>query len=135
VLNRWQRIGIVLSILWVLSGGIITSATSANAEAWTCTYTLNVHKENEPFLDRFIVSPPDMIETKYNKHYQILRNNEYGLVATNAISAIEQGQERPTVGADTVVIVKASGEFWWGTLRAGPYADVFTPVRGKCIKD
>jgi hypothetical protein len=88
-----------------------------------------------PVLHRFQVSPPDLIETESNDRYRLLQNNGYGLVATEAISAIEEGQQKPTVGASTIIINKGTGEFWWGTMIAGQAAFLSKPVQGKCIKD
>jgi hypothetical protein len=119
----------------IVAVGVIACATSAQAEAWTCTYILD--GSTEPILHRFQLSPPDLIETTYNEHYRVLRNNDYGLVATEAISRIEEGQQRATVGAHTVVINKETGEFWWHMLITGQGADynaLNKPIKGKCIK-
>jgi hypothetical protein len=119
----------------IVAAGVIAYATSAQAEAWTCSYILDGSKE--PVLHRFELSPPDLIETKYNEHYRVLQNNSYGLVATEAISGIEEGQQKATVGAHTVVINKETGEFRWHMLITGTstaYDALNTPVKGKCIK-
>jgi len=93
----------------------------------------------EPFLSRFQVSPSGLIDTKDTDHpYRLLQNNSYGLVATDTISAIEEGQHKATVGAHIVIINKQTGEILWHSLFTGPGADVLrkiTAVQGKCIKD
>ena len=121
-----------------LAAGILASClpSAAKAEAWTCTYVMDGSKEAS--LHQFEVSPPDLVERQSNEHYLLLQNNEFGLVATSAISAIEQGQQKPTVGASTVVINKQTGDFWWGTLIAGldpALEGINKPIRGKCIRD
>jgi hypothetical protein len=118
----------------IAAAGIVATATSAQAETWTCTFVTD--GSNEALLFHFQVSATELIEPKYDGHYQILQNNSYGLVATEAISKIEEGQQKPTVGASTVIIDKATGEFLWGTFIAGLKDDgLGKPVRGTCIKD
>jgi hypothetical protein len=70
-------------------------------------------------------------------HYRLLQNNEYGLVATYAFSRIENGQVKPTVGASTIIINKATEEFRWEEAATGydPWQGLNAPVKGKCIED
>jgi hypothetical protein len=122
----------------LVATGLIASVTAAQAEAWTCSYLLEGIKE--PFLSRFRVSPSELIETKHNDRLRLLQNNRYGLVATNAVSAIEEGQTKATVGANIVVINKETGEFLSHTAITGPGAAIWRDlnlqaVKGKCIKD
>jgi hypothetical protein len=118
---------------------VIACAISANGaetwiETWTCTYSTAV--DNRPIVARFEVSPPDLIESNFRQTYRIEKNNDYGLIAVSTISKIEQGHERPTVGAISVVINKITGEFWWvSAIAAGHPAAVIQPAHGKCIKD
>jgi hypothetical protein len=109
---------------------VVAAASNAQAEAWTCTGVMDGFKE--AFLRRFVVLKTEVIE-----HYRLLQNNEYGLVATSSISEIGQGQDKPTVGASTVVIDKTTNEFRWETIIMGvaPLVGANTPVRGKCIGD
>lgn len=118
---------------WTVAAAVIAGASPASAETWTCTY--GMEGMEGPALHRFQVSPPDLIETKYNDHYRLLQNNGRGLVATSSTSETEQDQEKPAVGASTVVINKETGEFWWATLAAGQNAALNNPIQGKCIKD
>ena len=113
---------------------VVAAASNAQAEAWTCTGVMEGFKEA---FRRFVVLKTEVIEAKTNEHYRLLQNNEYGLVATSSISEIEQGQDKPTVGASTVVIDKTTNEFRWETIIMGvaPLVGANTPVRGKCIGD
>ena len=114
---------------------VVAAASNAQAEAWTCTGVMEGFKE--AFTRRFVVLKTEVIEAKTNEHYWLLQNNEYGLIATSSISEIEQGQDKPTVGASTVVIDKTTNEFRWETIIMGvaPLVGANTPVRGKCIGD
>jgi hypothetical protein len=84
--------------LTVAAAFLCVTTTSAAAEAWTCSYVAG--------LTRFEVSPPDLIDAEFHKHYPILENNDYGFVAASSISQIEKGDKTPTVGVTTVVITK-----------------------------
>jgi hypothetical protein len=50
---------------------------------------------------------PDLIDTSSQDHYRILQNNDYGLVATLAVSGFQEGQKDPAVGAVSIVINKS----------------------------
>jgi len=94
----------------------------------------------EAFLHRFLIPGDELVETKTDDHYRLLKNNEYGLVATDTISEIEQGQKKPTVGVIAIIINKTSGEFMWENAIIGydPSLNSLkldTPAKGKCIKD
>lgn len=82
---------------------------------------------------RFQVAGTRLIEGQFQDGYRILQNNEYGLVATFAISEVEKDQQQPTVGAFTVVINKGTGEFWLATVMAGQSSAVNQSVSGTCI--
>jgi hypothetical protein len=141
-----HRHTLVGSVSWAGGGGlgvriiaalvfVVAAASKAQAEAWTCTGVMEGLKE--AFLRRFVVLKTEVIEAKTNEHYWLLQNNEYGLIATSSISEIEQGQDKPTVGASTIVIDKTTNEFRWETIIMGvaPLVGANTPVRGKCIGD
>jgi hypothetical protein len=124
---------IVVALLFVLA-----ATTAARAEAWTCSYVLEGFKE--AFLHRFLILGNELVEAKTNDRYRLLQNNEYGLVATYAISEIEEGQKKPTVGVIAIIINKTTGEFMWENAILGydPSLNSLkldTPVKGKCIKD
>jgi len=122
----------------IVAAGVIACATSAHAaetwtETWTCTHSSGI---DGPTITRFEVSPPDLIEAKFHQTYHIEKNNDYGIVATSTISEIEQGHNKPTVGAVSIVINKMTGEFLWvSAIAAEQPAAVNQPAHGKCIKD
>lgn len=120
-----------MNSLTVAAAFLCVTTTSAAAEAWTCSY---MGQDHEASLTRFEVSPPDLVETEFQKHYRILENNDYGLVAASSISQIEKGDKTPTVGVTTVVINKGTGEFWLSIILAGQGQSVNHPVHGKCLK-
>jgi hypothetical protein len=90
---------------------------------------------------------PDLVQIKgpekvlpltgQGTHYRILLNNEYGLVATFAVSGIEQGGKDPFVGAYTVVINKMTGQLLWAEATTTKDESIVmdTTVRGKCLHD
>jgi hypothetical protein len=84
---------------------------------------------------RFEVSPPDLVESEFQKHYPIVENNDYGLVAAAPISQIEKGDKAATVGVTTVVINKGTGELWLSIILTGHGPAVNKPVKGKCLKN
>jgi hypothetical protein len=123
----------------IVVAGLVACATSAHAaetwtETWTCTHSSA--SDNRPTITRFEVSPSDLIEANFHQTYRIEKNNDYGIVATSSIAEIEKGHKDPTVGAVSVVINKATGEFLWvSAIAAGQPAAVNQPAYGKCIKD
>jgi hypothetical protein len=117
---------------------VVGAANGAWAEAWTCTYMIEGLKE--PLLNRFLILGNELVEAKTNDHYRLLQNNEYGLVATYAISEIEEGQKKPSVGVIAIIINKTTGEFMWENAIIGydpslKSLKLDTPVKGKCLKD
>jgi hypothetical protein len=107
---------------------LLTCATSAEAaEAWVCTYLAGV---SDAVIVRFEVSPPDLIDAGTQERYRILQNTENSLIAAISISQNQEGQQDPAVGALTIVINKATGEFWWNNTFAG-----VARAHGKCLKD
>jgi len=128
----------VTKLLIVVVGVIFVGTAPARAEAWACTF--NMLSSKEPVSRLFRLAPPyDLVDTVYDDHYRVLQNNELGLIATRAISRIEQGEQKPTITASTVVIDKTTGEVWWDSLTTGMGADEAAswnkPVQGKCTKD
>ena len=73
-----------------------------------------------------------MIEIKTGEKYWLLEDNAFVLVAVQSFSGMEQGQQRPTRGISTVVIDKATGEFWLVATGAGQPNQ---PAQGTCLKD
>ena len=104
----------------------------------TCGRNLELHlfrpsQHRSDSRIRFQVAGTRLIEGQFQDGYRILQNNEYGLVATFAISEVEKDQQQPTVGAFTVVINKGTGEFWLATVMAGQSSAVNQSVSGTCI--
>jgi hypothetical protein len=94
-----------------------TSVAAAPAqEAWNCNYSGPL--STGPTAIRFQISGERLIEGQFRDGYRIVQNNEYGLIATLAISQAEKDQQQPTVGAVTVVINKGTGSF--GLPRSWP---------------
>ena len=108
---------------------LLACATSAEAtEAWTCTYLAGVM---DAVIVRFEVSPPDLIDAGTQERYRILQNTDNSLIAAISISQNQEGQQNdPAVGALSVVINKATGEFWWNNTFVG-----VARAHGKCLKD
>jgi hypothetical protein len=93
----------------VMAASVIVCATSAHAaetwtDTWTCTHPS--FDDHRPTITRFEVSPPNLIEANFHQTYRIEKNNDYGIVATSSISAIEQGHKEPTVGVVSIVSIK-----------------------------
>jgi hypothetical protein len=107
---------------------LLACAASADAaEVWNCTYA---HGISEAVLVRFEISPPDLIDTGTQERYRILQNNEHSLIATISISRNQEGQQEPAIGALSLEINKATGEFWWKNTFAG-----VARAHGKCRQD
>jgi hypothetical protein len=107
---------------------LLACATSAKAaEAWNCTYKAGI---SGAMIARFEVSPPDLIDASTQEHYPILQNNENSLIAAISISQNQDGQLEPSVGALSIEINKATGEFWWKNTFAG-----VARAHGTCLKD
>jgi hypothetical protein len=114
----------------VVAGAFLAYVSLARAETWTCTFTLT----GNTYFMRFDVSPPDLVETAMvsGHRYRIVQNNAFGIIATRPIAEVRASETNPTVGANTVVIAKQTGEFWHATMIAGQSAEM--PVKGKCLK-
>lgn len=114
-------------------------ATIANAEEmWTCSYAplSSQSVTTDPKFLRFQLSPDGLVETTQAHHFQIVENNDYGLIATRPISTIEQGQSTPTVGATTVVINRGTQEFWLAKGSPGQFDPAIDPpIHGRCLKN
>lgn len=87
---------------------LLACTRSAEAvEAWTCTYLAGV---SDAVIVRFELLPPDLIDAGTQEHYRILQNNENSLIAAISISRHQEGQRE--LGALSIMINKATGEFW-----------------------
>jgi hypothetical protein len=102
-------------------------------EAWTCTYA--APNDGSPTLIRYRITGNDFIESNLKERFQILQNNQDGLVATSSVAEIEPNQDRPTVGATTLIIDKRTGAFLLRSENAGSTGIMTMPVRGTCLKD
>jgi hypothetical protein len=82
----------------------------AAQEIWTCTYP-GLSQGRRPVIVRYRQEDEFLMEDKWKERYQILQNNQFGLIAIWSISEIEGGNAEPSIGARTLVINKSSGEF------------------------
>jgi len=120
--------------MWMLVLANLAAPAIAQAEdAWSCNYSGPL--STGPTLIRFQVSGTTLIEAEFKDRYSILENNEYGLVATHAVSRVEKDHKQPTIGAFTVVISKGTGEFWLATAIAGESNTVNQSVSGMCRRE
>ncbi len=127
---------------------LLACATSAEAaEAWTCSHAELIldprdlsRPTHQPQLFRFTVSPPEVIGdigAMTGLHFRIVQNDDRALVATWVLSENTEDQKGdPTVGAGTVAINKATGEFGLAFVGAlaqqEPYPEL--PMHGNVSK-
>jgi hypothetical protein len=102
-------------------------------DVWTCTYP--GYGDNAPVTMRYVENGDYFEEQKYGLKYRTLQNNEYALIATWIVSGIEPGNKHPSIGAATIVINKATGDFLRENANIAGPDSVNAPVRGKCLKD
>jgi hypothetical protein len=106
------------------------------AEVWTCTYPgfSRDQRPAGPVIARYREADGFLIEEEFQTKYRILESNQYGVIAVWSISEIEPSNERPSIGAMTIVINKATGEY----LRSNTILDqpdkVNGPTHGKCLR-
>jgi hypothetical protein len=118
-----------------ISRAAALSATARADDIWTCAYAY----QGGTLMEEYAVSDHRLIVRSGVKSigpfdYQILQDNEYGIVAVSSISAIEQGQTQPTIGAVSIVINKRTFEALWTTAWFDPTARGPSEiVRGACI--
>ena len=108
----------------------IPIAGVADQEIWTCTYP-GFSQGRCPVIVRYRQEGELLMEDKWKERYQILQNNQFGLIAIWSISEIEGGNAEPSIGARTLVINKSSGEFLFSGAYLGGTA---TQARGNCIR-
>jgi hypothetical protein len=122
----------MLRISMVLAALAVPAMAHAE-DLWSCNYSGPLSAG--PTLIRFQVSGSTLIESQFKDRYSVLENNQYGLIATHAFARIEKDHKQPTIGAFTVVINKATGEFWLATVIAGESNTVNQSVSGMCHKE
>lgn len=113
-------------------------STSVEAEeAWTCSIA-NV----SGWLYRFTISPPEVISTWGGLHFNILRNDDTGLVAVGWSTPDEQNHPLPLLprnelGIRVFAINKVTGEFAFALFQAVESStDGQGEVgHGKCLKN
>jgi hypothetical protein len=116
-----------------LSVALFTQTANAS-ENWTCTYKDSSAKE--PTLVSYQLAGNDLTQvwpSGTTSSFQVVQNNEYGLVGISSISEVEPNQAEPTVGAFTVVINRQTKEFWLATTIAKQPA-LNEIVHGPCVK-
>jgi len=97
---RLWSFGLLLGI------ALLAGEMSANAaEVWTCSWSQGVGPDQVQMLERFTVSPPDVIAENSGR-YHIVQNDDDVLVATEV-----DVPNRANMMADTLIINKATGEF------------------------
>ena len=119
-------------IAFMLATFMVSSAGAT--ELWSCYVT--TQSANEPMLVSLEAAGRRLIQTWASgtkHHYEIVRDNRYGLVAVSSISEIETGQTAPTVGVSAVVINRTSREVWLSTVIAGQPHEANEPAHGKCV--
>jgi hypothetical protein len=123
-----RRLGSAALVIFAASIGPLRAD-----EAWACTYAAPI--DGSPTLIRYRITGNDFIESNLKERFRILQNNQNGLVATSSIAEIAPDQDRPTVGATTLIIDKRTGAFLLSSENAGPTGIMRMPVRGTCLKD
>jgi hypothetical protein len=101
-------------------------------ETWTCTFTPSFLKQPMSVTYHLVNNNLTQISpTGMSSGFQLMQNNQYGLVAISPIAEIEQDQTTPTVGAITVVIEKQTGKFWLSTI-VNDQPNAVTSYKGTC---
>jgi hypothetical protein len=75
-----------------------------------------------------------VVHDTWREEYQILQNNQFGIVASMSLSKIERDNTSPSIGARTLVINKRTGEFLWSNLFLDEPDHVNSPNHGTCIR-
>jgi hypothetical protein len=140
-----MTIRVLLALHMSLFAGMVLALTTISAkatDAWTCSYVLPTLSK-DPILRRYELSPPDLIQTKPaapgSDHYHIVQNNDYGLIATQALSEMPSYTNKPLVSASTLVINKSTGDFAEFSVAPGLSIRGEKSLRleweGTCLKD
>jgi hypothetical protein len=101
------------------------------ADVWTCSYP--GWPDGHAIIDRFREVNGFFVEDTFKLKYQILQNNQYGVVAVWSFSDVENGS--PGILGRTIVINKATGDFLMENASITEPDSVNRPNRGKCLKD
>ena len=119
-----RRFGLAI-VMYMAAGG----AAHAD-EVWRCAYTNTL--TNEPTLVQYHAEARDLIETSGStavKHFKIIQDNRYGVIAISAIAGPSLN-----VSATTVTIEKLTGDFWLTTTIAGQEDSLNPSFHGSCFK-
>jgi hypothetical protein len=105
----------------------LLSVSAAYGETWVCTYADD--QKPQTSTTKFVVNGNDLIQE--DKHYQILENNEIGLIAVHGFSRLDT-PTNPVLVVLAVLIEKQTGQFKWrGVLNTGNISS----NHGHCIKN
>jgi len=83
-------------------------------DQWVCSFT-PAGMQREPTLITYNVSGHDLTRvgsTGEASHFQILENDEFGLVGVLLTSTRQPNQTAQTIGLSTIVIDKKTKDFW-----------------------
>jgi hypothetical protein len=130
--SHMLTLGVALTIIG------LASPTYAD-EVWRCAYTDTNSLANANFLQvlaQYHLEGHDLVQkmpSGVTKHFKIIQNNRYGLIAISASAGAPQNN-LPSVSATTVVIEKSSGDFWLTTTIGGEPGTLNQPIHGRCFK-
>jgi len=116
----------ILFIATALSGRVASAA-----EVWTCTYPS--FPEKRPVIVRYHETNGFLIDDDSKHKYQILQNNQYGLIAV--WSFIGESESLVTITAATIEINKTNGDFLLENASVAESDILNRPYHGKCLKE
>lgn len=120
---------IIFSILLVAMALISRGASAA--DVWTCTYPS--FPEKRPVIARYHENSGFLIDDDSKQKYQILQNNQYGVIAV--WSSAGQSDSRVVITAATIEINKTNGDFLLENANIAESDAINRPYHGKCLKD
>lgn len=110
---------------------LCTASGHARSESWYCLYP-GFSKEASTVARRFNVDGKLLKDDVRKTKYQIILENEHGIVAVEAIYEQNPLAAKLVVAGTTILIEKKSGKFVFAYIETGSESGT---RQGRCLKD
>ena len=123
-------------LLGAMAVFVICSLSSpvTSQERWVCAYPNFFDPQHTEIISFTVLG--DTIESEIRGgvglQFKILQNNDYSIIAVRSMSKIS-GNKMPRMGADVVLIEKATGKYRYSPVYMGVQGDA--SVYGNCRRN
>lgn len=109
------------------------NAVDSKNETWICTFPSQLKGDPKPTIQKWIVSGRVMADWLFPVPvFQVLQNNNSGLIGVYSFVHVEAGRKAPSIGAYIVLLDKSTGTAVRSVTSTGNESSVWS---GNCVKD